>query len=86
MVQLGSFKTSKSEWHWLIFRVTLTNRSRSLKVKSDSAFELPTYDFMLVFHSNIWQNYGRTALRNKNLQNLTLTLTFQGHLKSNVML
>ncbi len=59
------------------------NLPRSLKVKFGSAIGLTIYDFLLMFNSNIERN--STRLQDIRLQILvTLTLTFQGHSRSNV--
>ena len=56
-----------------------TDLSRSLKVKCDSVIRLLIYAFLLMFNSNIWPN-------SAPLQDYItrLTLTFQGHSRSNV--
>ncbi len=56
--------------------------SRSPKVKSDGAVGHTTYDSLLVYNGNIWL----ASLQDIRLQILgNLTLTFQGHLGSNLM-
>ncbi len=58
---------------------------RSIKVKSDGVIGLPIYDFLLKVYSNIGPNLA--PLRDISLSNLSdLDLTFQGHLRSIVMI
>ncbi len=61
-----------------------TDLSRSFKVKCDSVIGLPIYAFLLRLNSNIWPN--SAPLQDTKLRNLSdLTLTFQCHSRSNVM-
>ena len=60
-----------------------TFQGHLFKVKCDLAIALPLYDFLLIFYSNIWPN--SASLRDIRLRNVVpLTLTFQGHSKSNM--
>ncbi len=59
---------------------------RSLKVKCDSVIEVPIYAFLLMFNSNIWPNSAPLQDILGFIICVTLNLTFQGHLRSNVMM
>ncbi len=52
------------------------------EVKSDDAIGLPIDGFLLMFSNN--RGPSQAPLRDIGLQNMTLTLTFRGHLRSNV--
>ncbi len=81
--------TGKYTYNILLFYQYVNNLdfdlSRSLKVKCDGVIEHPLmmiYGFLLLFDSNIWPN---SLLYEIWGFEIWVTLTFQGHSRSNVM-
>ncbi len=52
------------------------SKSRSLRVRCDSAIGLLIHDFLLMFNSNIWSSYGpKENIRLQNVSNLEFGLS-----------